>query len=100
MTPEDAMFIRAVSSKIEEKPELIGPLISALTFGATENIRKSRELACDMESLAALALNLCDKKIVSSKMKKQLEEIAIAKLEKHGFKTFHEWKWAVKEKEE
>lgn len=98
MTEEDMVFLQMVKQRIKDKPELFSTTIIMMVAGLEEKVSEAKELASDMEILAAGAIGMLQEKRVTSKTKEHFEKLLLSKLEKHNFKTFTNWDWAIEKK--
>jgi len=98
LNEKDSQFLAGLHYYASSKPDIVPLAIQALTSGFTDALKKEREYASDMETLASVAVGMAGEKRVSKKTREYFERLAISKLEKHDLKTFCRWDWAIREK--
>lgn len=100
MTNEEIKLLTEIRAKISEKPEFLPHIISICMSGISDREKMMREMAADMETFASAMCFLAGQNRVSPKLKEQMSELALSKLQKYYGKSFLKWTDSVQERGE
>jgi len=91
MTENDLKLLMDIKIKCKTDSSFLTHIINAGVSGISESEQAMRHMASDMETMASAMCFLAGQHRVSPKLKKQMSELAMSKLEKYKFKTFCNW---------
>jgi len=96
MTSEELKLLADIRSKCMNDPEFLNVIISAATEGVMAKERAARHMAADMEVVAFAMASLVSENRVSSKLKAELNNLALLKLQTNYGKSFLSWNDLIK----
>lgn len=99
MTNEELKLLSEIRTMVSEKPEFLTHIINACVAGVYDREKAFREMASDMETFASAMCFLVGQNRVSPKLKEQMSELALSKLQKYYGKSFLKWDHSVAEKD-
>lgn len=91
MDEKEIQLLCDVKMKCVEKPEFLSHFINVGVAALMEREREMRQMASDMETMASAMCFLAGQSRVSPKLKQEMSDLAISKLEKYHPKTFLNW---------
>jgi len=96
MTSEELKLLADIRSKCMNDPEFLNSIISAATEGVMAKERAARHMACDMEVVASAMVSLVSGDKISPKLKTELNNLALTKLQTYYGKSFLRWNSIIK----
>jgi hypothetical protein len=91
MTSEELKLLSDIRSKCMSNPEFLNVIIGAATEGVIAKERAARHMASDMEVVASAMASLVSENRVSPKLKAELNNLALTKLQTYYGKSFLRW---------
>jgi len=96
MTSEELKLLADIRSKCMNDPEFLNSIISAATEGVMAKERAARHMTADMEVVAAAMASLVSEDRISPKLKAELNNLALIKLQTYYGKSFLSWNSLIK----
>jgi hypothetical protein len=96
MTSEELKLLADIRNKCMNDPEFLNSIISAATEGVMAKERAARHMAADMEVVASAMASLVAEDRVSPKLKAELNNLALLKLQTYYGKSFLSWNSLIK----
>lgn len=82
-----------VANKCKDDPSFIKEIINAAVSGINKRIKDEVQYGADMEILASQMMFMAGPKRVSPSVKKQVNELALSKIQKHYDKKNLKLRW-------
>jgi len=96
MTSEELKLLADIRNKCINDPEFLNPIISAATEGVIAKERAARHMAADMEVVASAMASLVSEDRINPKLKAELNNLALLKLQTYYGKSFLSWNNIIK----
>ncbi len=91
LNEKDFKTLSYVMNRCKEHSGFLTHIINAGVSGIEDKVKELQHHAADMETFASAMTFLVGQKRVSPKLKKQMSDLALHKLQNHYGKTFINW---------
>ncbi len=91
MTDQEMMLLKMVETKCAEKPEFITHVINTCVRGMQQELTETRHRVADMETAAVAMTFLAGQKRCGPKVKTQMQDLFLSKMEKYQGRTYMKW---------